>query len=82
MRCEGGGLRGEREGVMKEGFEMRFQGGGRRVVSWVQIHICRNISDLGLPELGTQQYCRDNVTRFSGNKVVCFSNISIFVVHG
>ena len=33
-----------------------------------------------LAELGTRQYCRDNVTMFSGQKVVCYCNITIFVV--
>ena len=31
-------------------------------------------------ELGTQQNCRDNVTMFSGHKVVCYCNIIVFVV--
>ena len=31
-------------------------------------------------ELGTRQYCRDNVTMFSGHKVVSLCNITIFGV--
>ena len=31
-------------------------------------------------ELGTRQYCRDNVTICSGHKVVCYCNITIFDV--
>ena len=31
-------------------------------------------------ELGTRQYCCDNVTMFSGHKVVCLSNITVFCV--
>ena len=30
-----------------------------------------------LSELGTRQYCRDNKTMFSGNKYVCYCNITI-----
>ena len=30
-------------------------------------------------ELGTRQFCRDNVTRFSGHKVVIYCNITVFV---
>ena len=29
---------------------------------------------------GQRQYCRDNVTKFSGHKVVCYCNITIFFV--
>ena len=32
------------------------------------------------PELGTRQFCRNNVTMFSGHKVVCICNFTIFVV--
>ena len=31
-------------------------------------------------ELGTQQFCRDNVTIFSVHKVVCNCHFTIFVV--
>ena len=31
-------------------------------------------------QYGTRQYCRDNVTIFSGHKVVRYCNITIFVV--
>ena len=31
-------------------------------------------------EQGTRQYCRHNMTMFSGHKDVCYCNISIFVV--
>ena len=31
-----------------------------------------------IPEQGTRQFCRDNVTMFSGHKVVCYFNITTF----
>ena len=31
-------------------------------------------------ELGTRQYCRNNETVFSGHKVVCYCNITLFGV--
>ena len=31
-------------------------------------------------ELGTRLYCRDNLTMFSDHKVVCYCNITIFIV--
>ena len=33
---------------------------------------------LFFPELGTRQHCRDNVTMFSGYKVVSFCHITIY----
>ena len=32
------------------------------------------------PELGTRQYRRDNVTMCSGHRVVCYCNVTIFIV--
>ena len=33
-----------------------------------------------IEELGTRQFCRDNVTIFSGPKVVCYCHFNLFVV--
>ena len=33
-----------------------------------------------LTELGTRQFCRDNVTTLSGHKVVCNCHFTVFIV--
>ena len=38
---------------------------------------CENLYDI--PELGTPQQCHDNVTKFSGHKVVGYCMIFVFI---
>ena len=40
---------------------------------------CTALFEWRFAELGTRQFCRDNVTMFSGHKVVIYNNITVFV---
>ena len=54
--------------------------------SYTRLHwsspCAQNTQDYACTELGTRQYCRDNVTMFSSHKVVCYCNMTIHICCG
>ena len=48
--------------------------------SWKNDRLMNDMIMIWKSELVTRKYCRDNVTMFSGHKVVCYCKITIFIV--